>query len=112
MLLSQLASKPQLIKVSIDDQETIEAYNEPLDFYIYDRQPMEKFVRLATLDYTNFGDMATVMREMILDEQGNPVIQDDKTLPSDLLMKSITKVIETLGKSQAKATKSETQNSK
>ena len=39
-----------------------------------------------------------VAKEMILDEEGAQVIQDGKTLPSDIAMAALTKVIETLGK--------------
>jgi hypothetical protein len=37
---------------------------------------------------------------MILDEAGAPVVKDGLTLPSDVLMAAIQKVIEILGKPQ------------
>lgn len=99
MKLNQLAAKPQLIPVEINDEETVKQFGEPLEFWIWDRQPMDKFVRLATLDYNNFGEVTTLVKELLLDEQGNEIIRDDLVLPTNILMKAITTVIEALGKS-------------
>jgi hypothetical protein len=49
----------------------------------------------------NGGDTGVVMnlaKEMILDEKGNLVMEGENTLPSDIAMRALTKVIETLGK--------------
>ena len=43
MKLNQLAAKPQLIRVEINDEETIKQFGESLEFWIWDRQPMDKF---------------------------------------------------------------------
>lgn len=112
MQLTALASKPILIKVSIDDEDTIEKYGEPIDFYIYDRQSMDTFVKLATIDYSNFSSVTEVIRELVLNEQGTPVVFDDVVLPTDLLMKAINVVIETLGKSVTPPTKKVIKTSK
>ena len=47
MNITQLASKPQLIQLTLDDEDTIDRYGEALDFHIWDRQPLEKFVQFA-----------------------------------------------------------------
>lgn len=99
MKLNQLAAKPQLIKVEINDEEVIQQFGEPLEFYIWDRQPMDKFVRLATLDYQNFGEVTSLVKELLLDETGSEIIRDDLVLPTNILMKAITTVIDALGKS-------------
>ena len=107
MKLSQLAAKPQLIKITLDDEDTVKEFGEALDFYIHDRQSMDVFVRLATLDYTNFGQVASLVKELVLDEEGKTVVKDDLVLPTHILMKAITKVIEELGKSVATTTTKE-----
>lgn len=99
MKLSQLAAKPQLIEIKIDDEETLAKYGEAVSFYIWDRQNMDTFVKLATLDYKEFTNVADIMKQLVLDEDGKSVINDDLALPTDLILKAITKVIETLGKS-------------
>jgi hypothetical protein len=98
MKLTQLAAKPQLIKISLDDEEIVKEYGEALDFWIWDRQPMDKYIRLAQIKGENIADLIAAVNEMILDEQGNPVLQDGATLPTHVMTKVIGKVVETLGK--------------
>lgn len=112
MKLNQLAAKPQLIKVEINDEETLKEFGESLEFYIWDRQPMDKFIRLATLDYQNFGEVTVLVKELLLDEQGKEIITDDLILPTNILMKAITTVIDALGKSIATSTQAQTETPK
>lgn len=98
MKLTQLAAKPQLIKISLEDEETISQYGEPLDFWVYDRQPIDKFVKLATLKSENTAELIGVVNEMILDEDGTAVIKEGVVLPMDVMTKVIGKVVERLGK--------------
>jgi hypothetical protein len=112
MKLTQLASKPQLVKVEIKDDETLAIYGEPVEFYVYDRQPMDVFVKLATLDYTNFGSLTDIVKELVLDEDGKPIVRGDNVLPTDVLMKAINLVIETVGKSVSPTTTPQTVASK
>ena len=98
MKLSQLAAKPQLIKLVLDDKDVVKEYGEPLEFYTWDRQPLDVFMKLASTDNTNMSAMVDVVRTMILDEEGKAIITDDVMLPSKVLIASITKIVETLGK--------------
>ena len=70
MKLSQLAAKPQLIKLSIDDEATIKEHGESIDFWTWDRQPLDTFMKLANSDQANAGAMIDVVRTLILDENG------------------------------------------
>jgi hypothetical protein len=107
MKLAQLSAKPQLIRVALDDQETVAEYGE-LEFWIYDRQPMDTFVKLATLEHSEFDKIADIVANMILDEDGSKIIKDGATLPTPLMIRAIQKVVETLGKSQASTTPTST----
>lgn len=98
MKLTQLAAKPQLIKVELTDEEIVKEYGEALEFHIWDRQPMDKYIRLAQLQAENFGELVKAVNEMVLDEEGNPILKDDITLPTSVMTKVIGKVVETLGK--------------
>jgi hypothetical protein len=98
MKLTQLATKPQLIQLSIDDAETLEQFGEALEFFTWDRQPLETFMKLASVNHSDAGSMITVVRTLILDEKGKEIIKDDAMLPSNVLIKVISKVVETLGK--------------
>jgi hypothetical protein len=100
MKLSQLAAKPQLIRIELDTPEIKEIYKDSLEFWVYDRQDMDVFVKLATLDVTNFEKLTSLVNAMILDETGQPIVREGLALPSDVLMAAIQKVIEMLGKPQ------------
>ena len=48
MKLSQLAAKPQLIKLSIDDEATVKEHGEAIEFWTWDRQPLDTFMKSLT----------------------------------------------------------------
>ena len=58
--LTQLAAKPTLVRIELDDEEIRAAYNDSLEFWIWDRQPMHMFVKLATVHQNNFGEMVGI----------------------------------------------------
>lgn len=98
MKLSNLSAKPQLIEIKIDDEETLKEFNEPIVFYTYDRQPIDVFMRLANAIGTDSSNVISIVRTLILDEKGKEIITNENTLPTNILMKAITKVTELLGK--------------
>tara|TARA_R110002153_G_scaffold117159_1_gene261172 strand:- start:230 stop:544 length:315 start_codon:yes stop_codon:yes gene_type:complete len=104
MKLSEITQKPQLIEVLIDDKETIKEYGEALSFHTWDRQPMDVFIKLANLASNienknpNIGDMIDVVRDLIVDEKGKPLLTDNNAMPTNILVKVIQKVTESLGK--------------
>lgn len=98
MKLTQLAAKPQLIKLVIDDEDTVKEFGEPIEFYIWDRQPMEQFIKLAQVTHNNFQELVDAVKHMVLDENAEPIIKDDLQLPTHILTRVIGKVVDTLGK--------------
>lgn len=99
MKLSQLAAKPQLVVFKIDDKETVKEFGEALEFYSYDRQPLDVFMKLANANHQDMPSMIEIVRKLILDENGKEIIADDAMLPSHIMVKVISKVVEKLGKS-------------
>ena len=98
MKLSQLTAKPQLIDVHIDDEDTIKEFGEPIEFWTWDRQPMDVFMKLASASGADTSNIISIVRTLILDEKGKEVLKDDAMLPTHILMKAIAKVTELLGK--------------
>ena len=96
--LTQLAAKPQLIKITLNDPAIIEKYEDELEFYIYDRQPIEKFITIATKMNSDYTSAVGMMNDLILNEDGTQVCKDGLVLPSDVMSLAIQKVIEQLGK--------------
>jgi hypothetical protein len=98
MKINQIASKPQLIKLVLDDKDTLKELGEELEFWTWDRQPLDKFMKLASIRQDNPQEIIEVVRTLILDEEGKEVIVGENMLPTAILIRIITKVTETLGK--------------
>ena len=98
MNLKDLAKKPQLTKIIIDDEDLVKEFGEPIEFWTWDRQPMETFLKLSTVNTQEPGTIINVVRDLILDEDGKPVITGDVGLPTHVMMRVVTKVVEGLGK--------------
>ena len=98
MKLSQLAAKPKLIPFIIDDEAVIAEFGEPVEFYSWDRQPLDVFMKLANADHQDVATMIGLVKTLILDEDGKEIIKGENVLPSSLLIKVIGKVVEKLGK--------------
>lgn len=98
MKLTQLAAKPQLVMIEIADEDTIKEFGESLEFWIWDRQPLEKFVKMATMGSSNMGELVDMVNEMVLDDTGKQILTDGLSLPMHVMTKVLNKVVETLGK--------------
>ena len=98
MNLTQLASKPQLVKITIDQEEIVKKYGDELEFFIYDRQPIEEFIKLATAQQDNQAEMIRMVNNLVMDEHGDKIITDGNSLPNDVMLAVITAVVERLGK--------------
>lgn len=100
MDISQLAAKPQLIEVRLEDAPLVEKYGEPIVFWIYDRQPLDVYAKLATASGENadIESIIKVVEKMILDKDGNVVITPERSLPIDVLMAAVTEIGATMGK--------------
>lgn len=100
MKLKQLASKPQLIRVALDDEDTLKEYGEELEFYVWDKQPLAKFIKFANVsaESENFPELIDFCAELILDEDAKPVMAEGEVLPAAVMVRCINKVVEQLGK--------------
>ena len=98
MKLEQLAAKPQLVKITLDDNEVLDLYGEALEFWTWDRQPMNTFIKLAAVDTANYASVMEAVKDLVLNEEGKPIIVGDVTLPARVLMLCMTKIVEGLGK--------------
>ena len=111
MKLEALASKPKLTAITIDDEKIVENYGEPLEFYIYDRQPMDVFMKLAALEGEHsVGDITTLAGEMIMDEKGKKILTDGNVLPVDVMLKVVEATVTRLGNSVAQTSETSAQS--
>lgn len=98
MKITQLAAKPQLIKITLDDTAIVEEYGEAIEVWTWDRQPLETFMKLANSNGQDTAMIVDIVKTLVLDEDGKQVIQDGKMLPTKVLLPLIQKIVETLGK--------------
>lgn len=98
MKLSEIAKKPQLMQVTLADEEIVKEFGEPLEFYTWDRQPIDVFMRLSSVDSENTNAIMSALRDLVLDEKGKPVLKDDATIPGWVLIRVMNRVVEDLGK--------------
>lgn len=98
MKLTELAKEPKLTKITIDDETIVKSYGEAVEFWVYDRIDMETFMKLANLEGgQNIGSVLAVMKDLILDEKGNPVLVNGNVLPNDIMIKAVEKTVQALG---------------
>lgn len=97
MKISELSKEPELIKITIDDESIIEKYKEAIDFWTYDRQPLDVFLKLASAKQDDPSAMIKALKPLLLDESGNQVITGNKMIPTDILVLIIAKLVSRLG---------------
>jgi len=98
MKLSELAKKPQLQKVTITDPVLVEKYGDELDFYVYDRQSIDIFTKLADVSKDNIGQYINILKDIIRNEDGEPVMTEELSLPIDVMTEAMKLIGEHLGK--------------
>ena len=98
MKLREIAHKPKLIEVVLDDEDIQQRFGESLSFYTYDRQPLDVFMSLVSMEEQDQAKMFGIVRQLILDENGQQIVSEDSMLPGHVLLKCVTKIVELLGK--------------
>lgn len=82
----------------LNDDDTVKSLGDELEFYTWDRQPLDRFMKIAKVQQDNPEEIIGIVKDLILDEQGNVVIKEDVMLPTPILVRVIQKIVETLGK--------------
>ena len=98
MQLKDLAKEPKLIKIILDDEDVIKEFNEPVEFWTWDRQPMATYLKMANITPENTTEIFETIRELVLDKDGKQILDEKNALPTILLLKVLNTVVETLGK--------------
>jgi hypothetical protein len=104
MNIKDLAKKPQLIEVIIDQEEIVKEYGDTITFWMYDHIDINTYFDFFRSQSTNNGtELNAIMRKIILNSEGQPSLAEDEILPVDIALAALTKINETLGKSRAKS---------
>jgi hypothetical protein len=97
MKISELSKKPQLTKVTLSSPKIIERYGDEIEFWMWDRQPLDVFAKLSTGDSAD-SNIVELISNLILDENGDNVIKDGNVLPIDVVTECMTEIGKVLGK--------------
>jgi hypothetical protein len=104
MNIKELAAKPQLIQITIDDPAIVEKYNDTITFYTYDVVSLSTYFDFYDArNESQLGNLEKMIRKLVLLEDGTPAIADDEDLPIDIATSAIQKIGDVLGKSQRKS---------
>ena len=66
MKLSTLAAKPKLALIILDDEDTMKEFGESLEFYSWDRQPIDVFMKLANSTQADTTAMIDIVKKCCL----------------------------------------------
>lgn len=97
MKIKQLSAKPKLVPIVIDSEDIVKEFGESIEFFTWDRQPLDMFLKLAGANSNDYGEMVKVLKTMILDEDGKEVIDGEFMLPTRVLVAAMSKLTDQLG---------------
>jgi hypothetical protein len=110
MKLADLAAKPKLEQIVLDTPTILELYGESLEFYMFDRQDISVFLRLSQMKDDRL-EIFNLLKEVILDEHGKPVLSDGEMLPLEVMAAVIEGVVQKLGNLKPQTTTTKALNS-
>lgn len=101
MDISQLAKRPKLELLEISDQDIVEAYGDSVSFWIIDHMDISTYFSFYRLQQNEDGELLnSLLRKIILKEDGSPALGADEVLPTDLTLAVLVKINDYLGKSK------------
>lgn len=96
MELKQLATKPKLHKITVDNDTVVEAYGEPVEFYMWDRQDLPTYLRLAQIKEDQ-NELFDIIKDLVLDAKGNKVLNEGEMLPLEIMVPVLESAVAHLG---------------
>jgi hypothetical protein len=105
MDISKLAKTPQLTKLEISDADIVAEHGEVISFWIMDQIDVSTYFNFYKFQQTQDSDLLmSVLRKLVLKEDGEPAIEEEQVLPVNLTLAVLVRINEFLGKSKAKTT--------
>lgn len=103
MDIAKVAKKPELLKMTLDDEAIIKEYGEAIEFYMYDSVDIHTYFDFYRVQQEQSGpELNALMRKIILNAEGKPVIKEDEMLPVDIVFAALLKLNDNLGKLKTK----------
>jgi hypothetical protein len=109
MDISTLAKKPELVKLEINDEDIVRDFGEPISFYIMDQIDVSTYFDFYKFQQNQDSDLLmSVLRKLILKEDGSRSIAEDSVLPVNLTLAVLVRINDFLGKSNTKTAEEKT----
>ena len=104
MDIKNFAKRPELIEVTLDDPSIVKEYGEPITFWMKDFVDLNTYFDFFRSQSDKTGDeLAGLLAKIILNKEGEPVLQPGETFPIDITIAALTKINECLGKSKTRS---------
>lgn len=103
MDITKFKCQSQITEIKLDSEDIVKQYGEAISFWTHTHPPLTAYFRFFESRVN--GDYATleqILRELILNSKGEPVLSKDETLPADIFTNIILKLGEILGKLPSK----------
>lgn len=105
MDISKFAKKPQLTKIEISEKDIVEAYGDVITFYIIDEMDVTTYFNFYKLQQSQDSELLnSLLRKLILKEDGTPAMAQDEVLPVTLTLAVLMAINDFLGKFKTKPT--------
>jgi len=106
--IKDFAKRPELVQMVLDTEDIIQEFGEPVIFYMKDYVDINTYFEFFRSQTDNVNGLNKILREIVLNEQGERVIGDDEALPVQLAVGALSKINENLGKLKTKPLMNET----
>ena len=106
--LSSIATKPKLIPLVLDSDETVAEYGGELEFFVKDRYPVAQFMEMMKVGETARDNEESKFKliemtlPMMLNEDGKPLLDDEHEINPVVALEAVHKVLEYLGNLSAR----------
>lgn len=109
MKLKALASKPVLLHIVLDDEKIIELYDEPIEFWMWDRQDIDVYLKIAQTK-EDYNELLRLVKALILDDTGAPMLKENEILPMEVVTPLVAAVVKNLGNLKSQTSKTPVQS--
>lgn len=95
--LSSLKAKPTLVEKLLDDKEIVEAFGGAIQFWTWDRIPLETYMQLVSADQDDIKIRFDIAKKLILDEDGQQMLTNDEVFTPAVMTAVVAEVFNGMG---------------
>ena len=95
--LSTLKAKPTLVEKLCKSPSVIEAFGAPIQFWSWDRIPMETYMQLVDADEKDIKIRFEIAKKLILNEDGTVMLVGDEVFTPAIMTEVVAEVFSDMG---------------